>query len=255
MRIAEYIRSIETGYGTTYDGSIPTAEECLPLIGLSGISSKLNDDLPNSLDGFKFGSEAERSYVDTNDVKFTTGLEYSLGAIQPLMSPDMFSVSEMKMYDYANRTNNKVFVAEWDPETETIEYNGAGTIKTSQGIQLSGENIACVAWKHSFGVPAKYLEADVYARFIVDIDSFKTRRCRDKSHDCIKRTTFLENRFKQRDDESHGWRRIHKPRHRFILRIQVWRAEFHCQEMVNSMDILQRHTLDILTMSSTMDQQ
>ena len=166
-RIGEYIKSVETQYGTTFNNRTPTANECKDLIGRTDLSNDV-EDIP----GWKFGTSIKRSYNSVEDVKFEAGLNYTIGGIQPLLSPDIFSVSEMKMYDYANRTNNKVFIGEWNSDYDELEYYGSGTIKTSPDIEISSSNFSVIKWRHNFNIPPKYLEAKVYAKFTMDYDNF-----------------------------------------------------------------------------------
>lgn len=177
-KIGKYIKENEMKFGTTYNDKEPSIEQCCNLIGAINISSeKSNKDTDRENSGknflnWTFGSLAKRSYKVASDVKFECGINYKLGGIQLLLSPDIFSVAEMKMYNYANRTNNKVFIGEWNKEFQEVEYYGTGIIKTSPYISLSDKNLAIVKWKHNFNIPPKYLDVQMFARFNLDYDSF-----------------------------------------------------------------------------------
>jgi hypothetical protein len=168
-KIAKYIRNIEINLGTTYNNQIPTIKNCEELIGKT-IDPENPDDISVE---WKFGGNSTRSYVNCNSVKFEAGINYKLGGIQLLLSPDIFSVSEMKMYNYANQENNKVFIGEWDAKHKEVQYYGSGIVKTSPMINISDDlDITYISWKHNFNIPPKYLEAKMYIKFNMDYDTF-----------------------------------------------------------------------------------
>jgi hypothetical protein len=167
-KIREYILEKELAYGTKYVGVDPTIDTIGELIGLSGISSASSF---TGYENWQFGSSKERSYASASDVEFSSGIEYKLGGIQLLLSPDIFSISEMKMYDYASNRNNKVYVGQWNPDLDHVEYYGAKTIKTSPFIDINPKT-GLIKWNHSFNIPPKYLDAKMYIRFKLDYDSF-----------------------------------------------------------------------------------
>lgn len=137
------------------------------------INNKINEAENNPYSAFiKFGGSVERNYNTANDVRFTAGIEYKLGGIQLLLSPDIFSVAEMKMYNYSNTTNNKVFIGEWNKDAQMLVYYGTGTTKRSSPIDVSVTNTTAIVWKHNFNIPPKYLDVKVYAQFIVDYGTF-----------------------------------------------------------------------------------
>lgn len=177
-KLKEYIFDRETEYGTTVDGRALRIEDITDetlnhLINYANpISKATNNDENNVLLNWNFGSYAKRNYSKPTEVYFSAGLEYKLGGIQLLLSPDIFCISEMKMYNYCNSTNNKVFVGEWNKDLQTLQYYGAGTLKTSDLIDVSNANANAITWKHNFNVPPKYLDAKVYIRFKVDFDTF-----------------------------------------------------------------------------------
>ena len=173
-QIAKYIHENETRLGTTYNDRPPTIEECINLIGKENIKPGKSIDNSNNLGIYwNFGGNSTRSYSKVKDVKFETGITYKLGGIQLLLSPDIFSVSEMKMYNYANRENNKVFIGEWNKDNKSVEYYGTGVIKTSPMIDISEDiNTTYISWKHNFNIPPKYLEAKMYIKFNMDYGSF-----------------------------------------------------------------------------------
>lgn len=78
----------------------------------------------------------------------------------------------MKMYNYSNTTNNKVFIGEWNKDSRALVYYGAGTTKRSELIDVSAVRSPALMWKHNFNIPPKYLDVKVYAQFIVDYGSF-----------------------------------------------------------------------------------
>ena len=177
-KIKEYIIDREIEYGTTFDGRQPTVDDIDDRYAFTFFTREREfskADSTDDLDGmkrWKFGSYAKRRYHNVNEAYFSAGLEYKLGGIQLLLSPDIFCISEMKMYNYCNSTNNKVFVGEWNKDLQTLQYYGAGTLKTSDLIDVSNANANAVTWKHNFNVPPKYLDAKVYVRFKVDFDTF-----------------------------------------------------------------------------------
>ena len=169
--IYSYILEKEKSYGTTYGGNEPTIENIKQLVGLSGISCV---SYPPELSGdlnWIFGGTAIRYYNRFKDLKFESGIKYKLGGIQPLFSPDVFSISEMKMYDYAGNTANRVYIGEWSPQDETVIYYGTKSIRISEPFDIS--NVNYVEWDHNFNVPTKYLDCKVFAKFKMGYDSFK----------------------------------------------------------------------------------
>ena len=168
-KIGEYIRANEIKFGSKYLGDEPSVAQCYALTQLENpeISNERTD-----ISGWVFNNSAKRRYDTVKSLKFRCGLEYKLGGIQLLLSPDIFSVSEMKMYNYSNGTNNKVFIGEWDNNLQEIQYYGTGTIKTSPYISISDKNLALISWKHNFNIPPKYLDVQLFARFNLDYDSF-----------------------------------------------------------------------------------
>lgn len=167
-KIREYILEKELSYGTKYAGVDPNVDNIGALIGLTNISAGSN---PLADKNWSFGGSKTRSYETADDVYFSTGIEYKLGGIQLLLSPDIFSISEMKMYDYVSKQNNKVYIGQWDPNTSHIEYYGAKTTKTSPFIDIN-KTSGLIRWNHSFNVPPKYLDAKMFLRFKMDYDSF-----------------------------------------------------------------------------------
>ena len=167
-KIREYILEKELSYGTKYAGMNPDVDNIGALIGMEKINSSNN---PLADKNWQFGGNKTRSYAKADDVYFSSGIEYKLGGIQLLLSPDIFSISEMKMYDYASRQNNKVYIGQWNVERNKIDYYGAKTIKTSPGIDLN-KNSGLIKWHHNFNIPPKYLDAKMYIRFKIDYDSF-----------------------------------------------------------------------------------
>lgn len=183
--ICEYILDKELGFGTTvYDEPVTLEDieifykvylEQTPTTGtdtLTVISEASNSQPVYSDLGFKFGGKTTRSYRKSSDISFLAGIEYKLGGIQLLLSPDIFSVSEMKMYNYCNMTNNKVFIGEWNANDGVLVYYGSGTTKRSSLIDVSGTDSPAIIWKHNFNIPPKYLDVKVYAQFTVDYGSF-----------------------------------------------------------------------------------
>lgn len=167
-KIREYILEKELSYGTKYAGMNPDVDNIGALIGMEKINSSNN---PLADKNWQFGGNKTRSYAKADDVYFSSGIEYKLGGIQLLLSPDIFSISEMKMYDYASRQNNKVYIGQWNVERNKIDYYGAKTIKTSPGIDLN-KSSGLIKWHHNFNIPPKYLDAKMYIRFKIDYDSF-----------------------------------------------------------------------------------
>lgn len=167
-KIRQYILENELSLGTKYAGMDPTLENVGALIGVSKINSSNN---PLDDQNWQFGGSKTRSYVTADDVYFASGIEYKLGGIQLLLSPDIFSISEMKMYDYTSRRNNKVYIGQWNVERNKIDYYGAKTIKTSPFIDIN-EFSGLIKWHHNFNIPPKYLDAKMYIRFKIDYDSF-----------------------------------------------------------------------------------
>lgn len=158
----------EISYGTKYCGNEPTIENIIGLLGYSGISS---DNNPTSDLNWSFGGRNSRSYVNADEISFTAGINYKLGGIQILLSPDIFSISEMKMYNYNGKSNNKVYIGEWNKDAKRIEYYGAKTIKTSPFIDIDN-NSSTLSWRHNFNLPPKYLDAQMFIRFKMEYDSF-----------------------------------------------------------------------------------
>ena len=107
-----------------------------------------------------------------SDFCFEAGLKYKLGGIQLLLSPDIFAVAEMKMYNYNSKPNSKVYVGEWSKDFQELEYYGTGVVKTSPYISISDTNAQSISWKHNFNVPPKYLDAQVFVRFNMDFGDF-----------------------------------------------------------------------------------
>lgn len=189
-KIAEYIADKETELGTTIAGKQPTPKDVFNRINFfiapddpncpwanysDGEKGTISCDINGKITGmqeWKFGSHSKRRYDKVGNVKFPAGLEYKLGGIQLLLSPDIFCISEMKMYNYANLTNNKVFIGEWNKDHQGLEYYGAGTLKSSPMIDVSNVKANAITWKHNFNIPPKYLDAKVYVKFKVDFDSF-----------------------------------------------------------------------------------
>lgn len=167
--IYEYILAKELEYGTTYGGLKPTINTVKELYGKSGISSLNNPtDDPN----WNFGSQFVRSYNLVKDLRFKSGIDYKLGGIQLLIAPDIFSISEMKMYNYAGRDCNRVYIGEFDPDIQELIYYGAKNIRQSQYIDITEEQ-SSISWYHNFNIPANYLQADVYLRFNMNYGTFK----------------------------------------------------------------------------------
>lgn len=171
--IYEYILSKELEYGTTYAGLTPSINQIKVLFGKAGISSDYDFEHGEIQDrNWHFGGQFIRSYKTVSDIKFKSGIDYKLGGIQLLISPDIFSISEMKMYNYAGRDANKVYIGEFDPERSDVIYYGAKNIKQSQYIDITN-NAQSITWEHNFNIPANYLQADIFIRFHMDYDSFK----------------------------------------------------------------------------------
>jgi len=184
-KICQYILEQETGYGSKGPGGDRLSQRNVEDFWLKyktnvdfkfcDISDALNDD-PEAAGVFGscivFGSPVTRSYAKISDLYFSSGIDYKLGGIQLLLSPDIFSVSEMRMYNYGNTTNNKVFIGEWDKDLQEVEYYGTGTVKTSEYIDISSSKAGAIVWKHNFNVPPKYLDVQVFAKFTMDFDSF-----------------------------------------------------------------------------------
>ena len=169
--IYEYILSKELEYGTTYAGLAPTINQIKQLYNLQEEFS--SDVYPEGLEdkNWNFGSKFMRTYYHVKDIKFKSGIDYKLGGIQLLISPDIFSISEMKMYNYAGRDANKVYIGEYDPERNDVIYYGAKNIRQSQNIDITEETQA-ITWEHNFNVPPTFLQADVYIRFHMKYDTF-----------------------------------------------------------------------------------
>lgn len=173
--ILEYILGKETEYGTTYAGLTPTLDQISGLFGKSGISSAydfVEDPAGINDKNWNFGSQFVRSYKYVKDLKFKSGIDYKLGGIQLLISPDIFSISEMKMYNYAGRDCNRVYIGEYDPEFNDVIYYGVKNIRQSPYIDISKDSNA-ITWCHNFNIPANYLQADIFIRFNMDYDTFK----------------------------------------------------------------------------------
>lgn len=166
--ICDYILEKEKSYGTTYGGIELTRSIVKRLIGVENISSRTN---PMDDNNWSFGSEAIRSYKYVKDIKFKSGIDYKLGGLQLLISPDIFSISEMKMYNYHGGESNKVYIGEYDPKFDEVFYYGARTIKQSEYIDIE-ENMSTITWRHNFNLPPNYLEAKAYIRFHMKYDSF-----------------------------------------------------------------------------------
>lgn len=166
--IRKFILNKELEYGTKYCGENPTIDNIHELIGKDNIyKGSTSSGLSNN---WTFGSNVKRSYKDASTVYFTTGINYKLGGIQPLLSPDIFSISEMKMYKYSGKSNNRVYLGEWNKDAKQIEYYGAKTIKTSPYIDINSST--SLKWKHNFNIPPKYLDAQLFIRFKNEYDSF-----------------------------------------------------------------------------------
>lgn len=161
----------EISYGTTYGGKEPTIDNIKDLIGVSNINKDMiaKDVLGDS--NWKFGGRNTRSYSNADDISFNAGIKYKLGGIQVLLSPDIFSISEMKMYKYDGKDNNKVYIGEWNKDAKRVEYYGAKTIKTSPMIDID-PNTSVLSWRHNFNLPPKYLDAQLFIRFKMEYDSF-----------------------------------------------------------------------------------
>ena len=100
--ICEYILEKEKEYGTTYgERTYPSLAQIWQLYNLNEEFS--SDIYPSTLEdkNWKFGSKFIRSYNKVGEIKFKSGIDYKIGGIQLLISPDIFSISEMKMYNYA----------------------------------------------------------------------------------------------------------------------------------------------------------
>ena len=95
------------------------------------------------------------------DLKFKSGIDYKLGGIQLLISPDLFSISEMKMYDYAGRCKNIVYIGEYNPALNDVIYYGAKNIRQS-GFYNIYKTLLSITWQHCFNVPPNYLQADIF---------------------------------------------------------------------------------------------
>lgn len=171
---AEYIRSNEIKYGTTYgpNHDIPTVENCKSLINKVVPSTTEPSHAVTDPNWYWKDKTTIRDYTKANTVKFTTGINYKLGGIQLLLSPDIFSVAEMKMYNYHSKSNSKVYIGEWNAEFQDLEYYGTGVIKTSPNISLKDLHESSISWKHNFNIPPKYLDAQVFARFNMDYGDF-----------------------------------------------------------------------------------
>lgn len=166
--IYEYILEKEKSYGTKYAGLDLTADMVKGLLGFENISSRNN---PTNDQNWKFGSEFVRSYNRVKDIKFKSGIDYKLGGIQLLISPDIFSISEMKMYNYNGQESNRVYIGEYDPIFGDLYYYGARTIKQSPYIEIT-DTAQLVSWRHNFNIPPNYLEAKAYIRFHMKYDTF-----------------------------------------------------------------------------------
>lgn len=71
---------------------------------VSSCSGKENIDSDYVLTNWQFGSSVKRSYSKASDLKFKARNRLQApGGIQLLLSPDIFNVSEMKMYNYYGR--------------------------------------------------------------------------------------------------------------------------------------------------------
>jgi hypothetical protein len=180
-KICEYIYSNELEHGTKHiDGSALTLKTIENFWSeyREHIGKPDSDEYLEIFEGtaaypyIKFGGKIARRYDKAKNVYFSAGIEYKLGGIQVLLSPDIFSVAEMKMYNYGNTTNNKVFIGEWNKDQQSLSYYGAGTIKTSDFIDVSSANANCIIWKHNFNIPPKYLDVQLFARFTIDFGSF-----------------------------------------------------------------------------------
>lgn len=188
----EYIRKCEIEKGTTCgsDNHAPTFEECRdylfngsvtfdsrtqePTFSLSGTDSDsiTKKFIAKSL--FNFRDTTDRDYTQVRHFKISTGIDYKLGGIQLLLSPDIFSVAEMKMYNYHSKSNSKVFIGEWNSELQDLEYYGTGVTKTSPNISLKDVVNGSISWKHNFNIPPKYLDAQLFVRFNMDYGDFYT---------------------------------------------------------------------------------
>lgn len=185
--IAKYITAKENEYGTTVAGNVVTDNDSLRLLeaqldyannsedpeaSLWVSSTRGITDLPAVLQQWKFQGRTKRDYSKVPNVKFNVGIQYKLGGIQLLYAPDVFSISEMKMYNYAGKENNRVFLGEWNPTTKEIEYYGAKTVKISPTLKVD-EKSDVISWKHNFNLSPKYLDAQVCIRFNMEYDTFK----------------------------------------------------------------------------------
>lgn len=169
--IRKYILNKEIEYGTKYAGENPTIDNIGELLGKSKISKSKSASSLGLNDNWKFGSSIVRSYTDADIVYFTAGIKYKLGGIQILLSPDIFSISEMKMYNYSGKSNNKVYIGEWNKDAKRVEYYGAKTIKTSPYIDIDPDSTT-IRWRHNFNLPPKYLDAQLFLRFKMSYDTF-----------------------------------------------------------------------------------
>ena len=187
--MCEFILDKELEYGTTTYDSKPVTLSIIQsfysaYLGILNSaaeddetkSSILNISNKNSYFqdlGIFFGGSSIRRYDTVKDAFFNAGIEYKLGGIQLLLSPDIFSVSEMKMYKYtADANNNKVYIGEWNKDLQMMSYYGAGTTKTSELIDVSMPNVPAVDWRHNFNVPPRYLDVQVFAQFTMDYSNF-----------------------------------------------------------------------------------
>lgn len=169
--IYSYILEKEKAFGTTFAGNELTIENVKSLIGVENISNINNPIKTSERSLWNFKGSAVRSYNKFRDLKFESGIKYKIGGIQPLFSPDVFSISEMKMYDYAGNTANKVYIGEWDPDDELVVYYGTKAMRISEPFDIG--NVNYVEWNHNFNVPTKYLDCKVFAKFKMGYDTFK----------------------------------------------------------------------------------
>jgi len=164
-KIYEYVLETEHSYGTTYHGHKPTIDQIKKdLIGKDITAN-------TSINGWSFKGPTPRSYKKYSDFKFFSGINYKLGGIQPLFSPDIFSISEMKMYNYAGKITNKVYIGEWENNTQNVVYYGSKTTKFSEPFDADG--VSYIEWHHDMNVPTKYLDCKVFAKFKMEYDTFK----------------------------------------------------------------------------------
>lgn len=167
--IYDYMLSKEIGYGTTYAGKKPTISQIKTLFGKENISANNN---PTGNGNWNFGSMYIRSYSRVGDFKFKSGIDYKLGGIQLLLAPDVFSISEMKMYNYDGSALNKVYIGEYDNETNEIYYYGGKTVKQSPYVDINNVN-SLITWRHNFNIPSNYLEGKIYIRFNMSFSNFE----------------------------------------------------------------------------------